>query len=215
MLRRALFKLPLRSQPVKLNTPYYEKLTRHRNLMPLYDLWPEYQNGFIAPSATVVGEVELEANVTIWYNAVLRGDINKIFIKSGSVIGENVVILTASSLPTGIKAEAFVGNNSYIGPRSTLYSCTVLDYVHIGAGSVICDGARLESGCVILPGSVVPPGRLIPAKQIWGGNPVKFVKNLYENDEMAVKEEIEHEYNSAMLHNEQFGEIGHAYMYEE
>lgn len=164
MLRRVLFKLPIRKQQVKLNTPYYEKLLRHRNLVPLYDLWPEHQNSFIAPSATVVGEVELEANVTVWYNSVLRGDINKILIKNGSVVCENSVIITASTLPTGIKAEVFIGTNCYIGPRSTLYSCTLLDYVHIGAGSVICEGARLESNCVILPGSVVPPGRLIPAK---------------------------------------------------
>ena len=88
------------------------------------------------------------------------------------------MIHTAASLPTGMPAKVTIGRNCTIGSGCTLYSCHIEDDVVIGDKCVILEGARLEKGCQIAPGSVVPPGRLIPTKQLWGGNPVKFIKDL-------------------------------------
>ena len=95
-----------------------------------------------------------------------------------SSIGDNTVIHTAASLPTGMPAKVFIGNNTTVGAGCTLYSCHVGHDVVIGDKSVVLEGARLEDGCMLAPGSVVPPGRLIPAKQLWGGNPVEYMKDL-------------------------------------
>lgn len=93
-------------------------------------------------------------------------------------VGEGTVIHTAASLPTGMPAKVFIGKNVTIGAGCTIYSAHIEDDVLVGDKSVVLEGARLEKGSQLLPGSVVPPGRLIPTKQLWGGNPVKFVKDL-------------------------------------
>ena len=77
-----------------------------------------------------------------------------------------------------MSAAVVIGNNCQIGSGCTLYSCHIEDDVTIGDKSVILEGARIEKGAQIAPGSVVPPGRLIPTKQLWGGNPVVFIKDL-------------------------------------
>jgi carbonic anhydrase/acetyltransferase-like protein (isoleucine patch superfamily) len=95
-----------------------------------------------------------------------------------SSIGDNSVVHTAASLPTGMSAKVYIGFNVTVGSNCTLYSCHIEDDVFIGDRSVILEGARIEKGAMLAPGSVVPPGRLIPAKQLWAGNPVEYVKDL-------------------------------------
>ena len=115
---------------------------------------------------------------TVWYNSVIRGDINRVSIGTFSSVGDNCVLHTAAALPTGMSAALNIGHNCTIGAGSPLYSCHLEDDVVVGEKSVVLEGARLEKGSQITPGSVVPPGRLIPTKQLWGGNPVKFIKDL-------------------------------------
>ena len=93
-------------------------------------------------------------------------------------IGENSVLHTAPSLPTGMQAKLKVGRNTTIGSNCTLYSCTIGDDVMIGDKCVILEGAVIENKAQLLPGSVVPPGRLIPQGQMWGGNPCVYIKDL-------------------------------------
>ena len=95
-----------------------------------------------------------------------------------SSVGDNTVIHTAASLPTGMSAKVYIGHNVTIGSHCTLYSCHINDDVVIGDKCVILEGARLEKSCMLAPGTVVPPGRLIPAKQLWAGNPAEYVKDL-------------------------------------
>ena len=146
--------------------------------LPLYDLEPRTEQNWIAPNATVIGEVQLRRFATVWYNAVIRGDINRVDVNQFSSIGENTVLLTAPSLPTGMPARLHIGRNTIVGSDCTLYSCHIGDDVVIGDKSVVLEGAKIENGAQITAGSVVPPGRLIPTKQLWGGNPVQFIKDL-------------------------------------
>ena len=152
--------------------------TKHRMRLPLYDLMPRFDNNWVAPNATVVGEVAVHKWASIWYNSVIRGDINRVTIGSFTSIGDNCVVHTAAALPTGMSAAVEIGNNCTIGAGSTLYSCHIEDDVVIGEKSVVLEGARIEKGAQLAAGSVVPPGRLIPTKQLWGGNPVVFIKDL-------------------------------------
>ena len=99
-------------------------------------------------------------------------------INNFTSVGDNTVIHTAASLPTGMPAKVYIGFNVTIGSKCTLYSCHIEDDVMIGDGCVVLEGARIEKGAQLAPGSVVPPGRLIPAKQLWAGNPVEYVKDL-------------------------------------
>ena len=120
----------------------------------------------------MIGEVLIRRFASVWYNAVVRGDINRVDISEYASIGENTVLHTAPSLPTGMKANLHIGRNTTVGANCTLYSCHIGDDVMIGDKVVILEGAQVESQAQLLAGSVVPPGRLIPTKQMWGGNPV-------------------------------------------
>lgn len=157
---------------------YVEKHSKHENFISLYDLEPSSNIGYTAPSASIVAEVIINSYATVWNNVVIKGDINAVFIGQYTSVGDNTVIQTVASLPTGLPSICSIGANVTINSDCTLSSCIVEKDVVIGAKSVICEGAKLEEGCMIAPGSVVPPGRLIPAKQLWGGNPVEYIKDL-------------------------------------
>ena len=143
---------------------------------------PKINHSFIAPNSTLVGEVYILENCAIWYNVVIRGDINQVLIASHTSVGDNTVIHTASSLPTGIPASVFIGNHCIIQNNCSIYSCILEDKVFIGYNTVISEGCRIEAGAIVLPNSVVPPGRVIPSNQIWGGNPVRFVRDANESE---------------------------------
>lgn len=157
---------------------YVETHTKHQTVLAMYDLFPYFDDNYIAPSATVAGEVMIHSYATIWNNVVIRGDINSVTIGSYTSIGDGTVIQTVASLPTGLLSEVIIERNVTIHSDCSLSSCIIEPDVVVGAKSVICEGARLEKGCMIAPGSVVPPGRLIPSNQLWAGNPVEYVKDL-------------------------------------
>ena len=121
-----------------------EEETKHRVKLPLYDLFPRIEACWVAPNSTVVGECQINQYATIWYNSVIRGDINRVTIDRFSSIGDNCVVHTAAALPTGMPANVKIGNNCTIGAGSTLYSCHLEDDVVIGEKCVVLEGARIE-----------------------------------------------------------------------
>ncbi len=133
---------------------YLEENSRHRTKLPLYDLMPVTENAFVAPNATLgkgsgngpVGEVVVAQYATVWYNAVIRGEINAVRIGCFSSIGDNTVIHTAASLPTGVPASVNIGTNVIIANNCSLYSCIIDDDCFVGAKSTILEGARMERG---------------------------------------------------------------------
>lgn len=133
----------------------------------------------------IVGEVIVSKYSTIWYNVVIRAEYNPVRIGHFSSIGDGTTINTACSLPAGISASVNVGKNVTIEPNCSIYCCIIDDDVVIGHNTVIMQGARIERGAYVLPNSVVPPGRLIPAGQVWGGNPVTFVRELTQEEQLA------------------------------
>ena len=164
---------------------YMQELSRHRQVMPLYDIVPKIDNAWIAPNASIIGEVIVSKYATVWYNVVIRAELNPVRIGHFSTIGDGTTIQTACALPHGLAASVNIGKNVTIEPHCSIYSSIIDDDVYIGKNSVIMQGARIERGAHILPGSVVPPGRMIPAGQVWGGNPIAFVRNLSEQELVA------------------------------
>ena len=134
------------------STAAFSKLTmaneesKHRMKLPLYDLEPKLENCFVAPNSTVVGEVRIRRWSSVWYNCVIRGDINRVDIHNFTSIGDNTVIHTAAALPTGMPAKVYIGRNCVIGRGCTLYSCHIEDDVTLGDKCVILEGARIEKG---------------------------------------------------------------------
>ena len=123
---------------------------------------------YLAPNATVVGDVVLGENVSIWYGAVLRGDSGCITIGEGSNVQDNCVIHEKTTL----------GRFCTVGHGAILHGCTVGDGSLIGMGAIVLDGAVLEEGCLVGAGALVTGKTHAPAGSVLLGNPAKIVKQL-------------------------------------
>lgn len=128
---------------------------------------------FIAENATIVGDVVMGKQCSVWYNAVLRGDVH--FIKMGDKVNVQdgaVVHCTYKKSPTTI------GNNVSIGHNAIVHGCTIKDNVLIGMGSIIMDDCVVESNSIIAAGAVVTKGTHIPSGTVFAGMPAKKIKDI-------------------------------------
>jgi carbonic anhydrase/acetyltransferase-like protein (isoleucine patch superfamily) len=128
------------------------------------------KGAWIAPGAHVAGRVTLGDDVSIWYNAVLRADINTIEIGARSNIQDNAVIHLAD------KYGVVLGEDVVVGHSAILHACTIGNNVLVGMGSIVMDGAEVGDDCVIGAGALVPPGKKIPAGSLVVGAPGKIVR---------------------------------------
>ena len=161
---------------------YTQTLSRHRNLMALDEVKPSVDYSYVAPNATLAGEVHLNPYSSVWYNATLRAEYSPIRVGSYSSIGDGSVLYSHCAVPLGVPSSVNVGKHVTIQNNCTIFSCIIDDEVFIGANSIIGEGCKVEKGAVIAPNTLVPPGRLIPSRQLWAGNPAKFVRDLTEEE---------------------------------
>lgn len=145
-------------------------------------------DSWVAPSAVLVGDVDLFERVSIWHNCVLRGDLNSIHIGAFSNVQDRTVIHAARSSPTGLPAATVIGRSVTIGQGCVLRSVIIEDECIIGDKCILMEGSMMEKHSVLQPGSVLPPGRRIPSGQVWGGNPAQFVRNLSKDEKAAIPE---------------------------
>jgi carbonic anhydrase/acetyltransferase-like protein (isoleucine patch superfamily) len=142
--------------------------------MKLRGKTPEFgENCWLAPNATIVGDVQMGANCTVWFNAVVRGDVNEIRIGDDTNIQDGVVIHC-----TYQKAGTYIGNKVSIGHNAIVHGCTIHDQVLVGMGSIIMDGVIVHSGAVIAAGAVVLANTVVEANSIYAGVPAKKVKQI-------------------------------------
>lgn len=128
---------------------------------------------FIAENATIVGDVVMGSQCSVWYNAVLRGDVH--FIKMGNKVNVQdgaVIHCTYKKSPTTI------GNNVSIGHNAIVHGCTIKDNVLIGMGSIVMDDCVVESNSIIAAGAVVTKGTHIPSGTVFAGMPAKKIKDI-------------------------------------
>lgn len=186
--------------PAVTQVPIEEEwYNRQRNVLSILDKTPWTQPcTWIAPNAVVAGDVDIYDRVAIFFGAVVRGDLNKIRIGTNSVVLDRSVIHAARAVPTGLNPATIIGDNVVIEPYCVLRSCRIEPKVLIGARSVICEGAIVETESIIAPGSVVPPARRIPSGELWGGNPIKFLRKLSGIEkERVIVDAAEHYVNLA------------------
>jgi carbonic anhydrase/acetyltransferase-like protein (isoleucine patch superfamily) len=131
---------------------------------------------FVAASADVIGSVELGAEASIWFGAVLRADNDLIAIGDRSNVQDNSVLHTDSGIPL------HVGNDVTIGHRVMLHGCTIGDNTLIGIGAVVLNGARIGHNCLLGAGSLVTEGKVIPDGSLAFGAPAKVVRPLTEEE---------------------------------
>ena len=130
-------------------------------------------NCFLAETATIIGDVEMGDNCSIWFNAVLRGDVHYIRIGNNTNIQDNATVhATYKKSPTNI------GSNVIIAHGATVHGCTLKDNVMIGINAVVLDDAVVESNSIIAAGSVVTKGTIVESGSVYAGIPAKKIKDL-------------------------------------
>ena len=158
---------------------------------------PEFgENCYLADNSTIVGDVKMGDDCSIWFNAVVRGDVH--YIKMGNKVNVQdgaIIHCTYQKFPTNI------GNNVSIGHNALVHGCTIHDNVLIGMGAIIMDGVVVESNSLIAAGSVVLQGTRVEGNSVYAGIPAKKVKEI---DEALSKGEIERIANNYVLYSSWF-----------
>ncbi len=149
--------------------------------------YPKIGKGvFIAPNATVIGDVEVGDDSSVWFGVVLRGDVNYIRIgKCSSIQDGSVVHVTRRTHPT------VVGNYVTVGHSVKLHGCAIRDCCLIGIGAIILDGAVINENSIVAAGALVPPGKEFPPRSLIMGFPAKVVKELTDEEVEGLREHAE------------------------
>ncbi len=146
---------------------------------------------FLAVNATILGDVIIGEGSSIWFNAVLRGDVNSIRI------GRNVNIQDGSVLHTLYgKSVIEIGDNVSVGHNVTLHGCKVCDNALIGMGAVVLDNAVVGEGAIVAAGSVVLSNTVIEPFSLWAGSPAKKIKAVSPEQSQELNQRIAKNYNT-------------------
>jgi gamma-carbonic anhydrase len=195
------------------DTSFREKFSRHRQIMNLFNKRPYLANdSFVAPCASVIGDVTIGDKSSVMYGSVVRGDLNAVYIGAVTNVQDRVVITTAKSLDSGFPATVTIGNFCSIGHGAVLHSCSVLDQARIGMGAVLEEGSLVESGSIVEAGSVLPAGARVPPGQLWAGNPAAFVRDLDEDEVGDIAKHATAQADAAAEHAAEFLPYGQAYL---
>ena len=138
---------------------------------------------WVAPNATVIGDVRMEEGASLWHGVVVRGD-------QGAVsIGKNSIVQDLSQLYSTKGGDIHIGDNACISPNCTLDGCTIESFAFVGMGASVGHGATVESFAVVGAGAVVPPGATVPSGQIWAGSPAKYLRDLTQEEKHLINEQ--------------------------
>ena len=143
-------------------------------ILPFKGVWPTIAaDAFIAPNATVIGDVVIGARSSIWFNCVLRGDVNYIRVGARTNIQDGTIVHVATS-----DGPTIIGNDVLIGHAAIIHGCTLEDGCFVGMAATVMDDAVVESGAMVAAGALVGPNKRVPHGQLWAGKPAKFLREL-------------------------------------
>ncbi|MDV3221144.1 gamma carbonic anhydrase family protein [Intrasporangium sp.] len=164
-------------------------------LIPLSEHVPQvHESAWVAPSADVIGRVELKAGSSVWYTAVLRAEFDPIVLGERSNLQDGVIVHTDHGKP------ATIGAGVSVGHRAVIHGCTIEDDCLIGMGSIILNGARVGAGSLVAAGAVVQEGAVIPPRSLVAGVPGKVRRELTDDDLQRVRANAEVYVGLAELH---------------
>jgi carbonic anhydrase/acetyltransferase-like protein (isoleucine patch superfamily) len=139
-------------------------------------------NVFVAPNATILGKVTIGSDSSVWFQSVIRGDINEIQIGSGTNIQDGSILHVADMF--GLK----IGNQVSCGHRAILHACAIQDRVLVGMNAVVMDGAEVGAGSIIGAGALLTKGTTIPPGSLVLGSPGKVVRRLTVDEQKGIEE---------------------------
>jgi carbonic anhydrase/acetyltransferase-like protein (isoleucine patch superfamily) len=159
-------------------------------ILPLRGFTPKIgRDCFLAENATIIGDVEMGDECSVWFNTVLRGDVNSIRIGNRVNIQDGSVLHTLYQ-----KSTIEIGNDVSIGHNVTLHGCKIRDYALIGMGATVMDDAVVGEGALVAASAVVLSKTVIGPNEMWAGAPAKFVKMMEPEKSKELNQKIAHNY---------------------
>jgi len=141
---------------------------------------------WVAPDAQVMGQVELHRNASVWYGAVVRGDVEAI------IIGEDTNVQDLSVIHADYGVPTILGKGITVGHRAMLHGCTVGDYSLIGIGATVLNGARIGKNCIVGAHTLITEGKEIPDNSLVVGAPARVIRTLDEDTAVMLKASADH-----------------------
>ena len=144
------------------------------------------EENWVAPNASIIGDITLEKNTSVWFNATLRGDVENIYVGEGSNIQDGSVLHTDPGYPLKI------GKDVTIGHLVMLHGCTIGDNSLIGIGAVILNGAKVGKNCIIGANTLVSENKVIPDNSLIVGSPGKNIRHVSDEEANSITENAIH-----------------------
>ena len=149
---------------------------------------------FIAPGARLIGDIEIGPEASVWYNCVLRGDMNRIRIGARSNVQDGTVIHVDPPRVAGPEQgyPALIGEEVLIGHLAMVHGCILHDRAFVGLGAIVMDGCEIEGDAMLAAGAMLTQGKRIPSGQLWAGRPAKYVRDLRPEDIQGMRLGVAH-----------------------
>lgn len=176
---------------------YMERLVPSTRIVSVNGVAPALPgaNNFIAPSASVIGNVTIGEHSSVWYGATIRGDVNTIKIGTRTSVGDRAVVRIEPDQSTTI------GDGVTIGAGAIVHACTIEDLVVIGESAQIMDGASVGTNSMVAPASIVANGTKIPSGELWSGSPAQKLRSLSADEIASISEAAHDTLELAYLHS--------------
>lgn len=149
------------------------------DIIPFEGTTPDVaDDAFVAAGSRVIGRVKIGPEASIWYNCVVRGDVNDISIGAHTNIQDGTVIHCDSPEEGDDGYPTTIGEDCLVGHMVLLHGCTLKDRAFVGMGAIVLNGAVIESDGMLAAGAMLTGGKTIKSGELWGGRPAKFMRNL-------------------------------------
>lgn len=165
-----------------------------------------HESAFIAPGCRIIGDVEIGPDVSIWYNCVLRGDVNFIRIGARTNIQDGSVIHVDSPAPN--KPEGFptiIGEDVLVGHLAMVHGCVIEDRGFVGLGAIVMSGAHIESDGMLAAGAMLTGGKRVLSRQLWSGRPASYMRDLNDVAITELQRGVQHYVRNGQAHKAAVG----------
>ncbi len=172
-------------------------------ILPFHGKAPQIDaSAFIAPGCRIIGDVTIGAGASIWYNCVVRADVDRI------VIGERTNIQDGSVIHCDAGFPALIGSDVLVGHMAMIHGCTLEDRAFVGLGTIILNGCVIEGDAMLAAGAMLTPGKRVAAREMWGGRPARKMRDMDDAAIAALGMGTAHYVQNAIRHRAAIDEAG-------
>ncbi|WP_336985236.1 gamma carbonic anhydrase family protein [Altererythrobacter aquiaggeris] len=181
-------------------------MTKHRpgvSIIPIHGKSPRiHDSAFIAPGCRIIGDVEIGADSSIWYNCVLRADVSRIVIGERTNVQDGSVIHCDPERPGDPDGSpCIIGDDVLIGHLAMIHGCNIADRGFVGLGAIAMNKARIGSDAMLAAGAMLTEGKIMEPRQLWAGRPAKYLRDLPEAAVAGMRAGVAHYTENAKHHS--------------